>query len=305
MSKRPVLKSAGFMIAVVIALLCLPVIDAGAIDTGSAPAQQTVDTQQRIALPSGAKSTDLWVNGRRVLSGRVFTLNGTTYVPMFRFADWLGVFNKSNSTQNGARMSRIVGDNLKIEAVEGNLYISANDRYFYTVGKVLNIGGELYVPIAPLVKALNSYVKYNAQNESYYVSSGDTSRLKPANKIYRDDEVYWLSRIISAEARGEEFRGKMAVGNVILNRTRSMLFPNTIYGVVFDRKYGVQFSPVLNGSIYSQPTAESVIAAKICLEGYSLSNEILYFVNPRVAPNSWISKNRPYAFAIGNHTFYK
>ena len=100
-------------------------------------------------------------------------------------------------------------------------------------------------------------------------------------------------------------KGKIAVGNVILNRVRSKDYPNTIYGVIFDRRYGVQFSPVSNGTIYNTPSNESIIAAKICLEGYSVSTEILYFVNPKVAPNSWASKNRPYFDTIGNHAFYE
>ena len=49
----------------------------------------------------------------------------------------------------------------------------------------------------------------------------------------------------------------------------------------------------------------AVIAAKICLDGYSISDEILFFMNPRIATSNWISKNRPFAFTIGNHDFYK
>lgn len=288
-----------------LALMCAPILSTEAAQVTNETERTVSAAESRIALPSGSKQTDLVVNGRQVLAGRVFTLSGVTYVPMYKFASWLGVFEQTNSKQNGRQVSTITGDNLKIQAVSGNLYISANDRYFYTVGEILTIGGELYVPIYPLVKALNCYVSYNSSTESYNVRSGDTSRLPAASKIYRDDEVYWLAKIISAEARGESFKGKMAVGNVILNRVRSNLFPNTIYSVIFDRKYGVQFSPILNGSIYAEPTAESIIAAKVCLEGYSLSNEILYFVNPAIAPNSWISKNRSYAFTVGNHAFYK
>ena len=291
-----------------IALVCAPNLSANAaqVTEKAEKTQKAVSAEDsRIALPSGSQRTDLVVNGRSVLSGRVFTLSGVTYVPMIKFASWLGVFNQSNYVSNGIRKSSITGKNLKIEAVENNLYISANDRYFYTVGEILEIGGELYVPIYPLVKALNCYVTYNSATGAYNVRSGDTSRLPASSKIYREDEVYWLARIISAEARGESFKGKIAVGNVILNRVRSNLFPNTIYSVIFDRKYGVQFSPILNGSIYQTPTKESIIAAKVCLEGYSLSNETLYFVNPKAAPDSWISKNRVHSFTVGNHAFYK
>ncbi len=292
--------------AVAIAISCISVLNVGAANEESYTGQGTITSseQKTRALPEGSYRTDVNINGRRVLSGRVWNIDGVTYVPMFKFADWLGNFDYSSSSNYGIRSSRINGENLEITATENSLYISANGRYFYTGAEVLEIDGEIYVPIRPLVKALNCYVSVDNSGK-YRVSSGDTRRLKNASQFYREDEVYWLSKIISAEARGESLEGKIAVGNVILNRVRSKQYPNTIYGVIFDRKYGVQFAPTANGTIYNSPTAESVIAAKICLEGYSLSNDIIYFVNPRYAQSSWISQNRPYAFTIGNHVFYK
>ena len=254
------------------------------------------------AIPSGAYSIDLNVNGRRVLRGRVFNLGGITYVPMFAFADWLGNFSYSyNSTTATARVE---GENLEIAAHAGDLYIVANDRYFYTGREVIQFNGEIYVPILPMTKALNSRVQWREEAGEFYVSSGDTRRLKTGAQVYNADEVFWLARIISAESRGEPMKGKLAVGNVILNRVRSSSFPNTIYGVIFDKKYGTQFSPVANGTIYNTPTVDSIIAAKMCLEGYTISDSILYFVNPKLAPNSWVANNRPYAFTIGNHAFF-
>lgn len=255
------------------------------------------------SLPAGASRTGVNVNGRRVLEGRVFVINGVTYVPMNRFADWLGVFTYSTNESGNVTVGRISGENLEITAVENNLYISANGRYFYTVSRVMEIYGEMYVPIEPLVKALNCHISRDSQG-AYSVRSGDTRLLKTASQVYRDDEVYWLAKIISAEARGESLQGKIAVGNVVLNRVRSKQFPNTIYGVIFDRKNGTQFTPVANGTIYQSATAESIIAAKMCLEGYSVSNSILYFLNPKHASGSWVMNNREYVFTIGNHAFY-
>ena len=255
------------------------------------------------SLPAGASRTGVNVNGRRVLEGRVFVINGVTYVPMNRFADWLGVFTYSTNESGSMTVGRISGEKLEITAVENNLYISANGRYFYTVSRVMEIYGEMYVPIEPLVKALNCHISRDSQG-AYSVRSGDTRLLKSASQVYRDDEVYWLAKIISAEARGESLQGKIAVGNVVLNRVRSKQFPNTIYGVIFDRKNGTQFTPVANGTIYQAATAESIIAAKICLEGYSVSNSILYFLNPQHSSGSWVMNNREYVFTIGNHAFY-
>mgnify|MGYP003299646527 CR=1 FL=1 len=76
------------------------------------------------------------------------------------------------------------------------------------------------------------------------------------------------------------------------------------YGVIFDKKYGIQFTPVATGSIYNSANAECVRAAKMVLEGTSVNDGVLYFVNPSIASNSWVQKNRRFAFVIGNHYFY-
>ena len=60
----------------------------------------------------------------------------------------------------------------------------------------------------------------------------------------------------------------------------------------------------MNGTIYSTPNAESVIAAKLCLDGANTVGDALYFVNPRATPGSWASRNRPYVATIGAHAFF-
>ena len=163
--------------------------------------------------------------------------------------------------------------------------------------------GVMYAPVLLMARAFDAKISWRNANSAFYITRGSGGILS-GSKYYNSDEVYWLAKIISAESQGEPLLGKIAVGNVILNRVNSSEFPNTIYGVIFDRKYGIQFSPVANGTIYKDATWESTVAAKICLEGYSVSNRILYFVNPKVSPNSWISRNRVFFRQIGNHAFY-
>ena len=194
-------------------------------------------------------------------------------------------------------------DKLSLTATNGSHYIVANGRYLYTSTPLYMENGRMYAPVLLLAKAFDAKISWVNSTSSFNITRGSGGILS-GDKFYREDEVYWLSKIISAEARGEIFNGKVAVGNVILNRVKSNAFPNTIYGVIFDKKNGVQFSPVANGTIYNSATAESAIAAKVCLEGYTISDKILYFVNPTIAPNSWASKNRPYFAKIGNHAFY-
>ena len=144
-------------------------------------------------------------------------------------------------------------------------------------------------------------VTESVTNEAQTQSSTDIPQSTP---LYSDSDLYWLSRIIEAEASGESVTGKIAVGNCVLNRVKSSEFPNTIYGVIFDKKYGVQYQPTANGAIYNNPSFESVQAAKDALNGYSVVGDAMYFCSTAVAPTSWAARNRAYLTTIGNHVFY-
>ncbi len=134
------------------------------------------------------------------------------------------------------------------------------------------------------------------------------TRTRPASprgeNYYGDGELFWLSRIISAEAEGECFDGKLAVGTVIMNRVDDPSYPGSIYGVIFDFNNGVQFTPAANGTVYEVPDTDSVAAAKMILEGYRSSDDILFFLNERIAESFWITNNRRYVMTVGNHDFY-
>ena len=94
-------------------------------------------------------------------------------------------------------------------------------------------------------------------------------------------DIYWLARIIEAEAGGESYKGKVAIGNVILNRVNSKDFPNTIYNVIFEYYGNIpQFSPVADGTIYNTPSEESINAAKDALNGARPVGNSTYFFNP-------------------------
>ena len=235
-------------------------------------------------------------------TGEIDIRDNTTFVGIRKFSTAM-YWNANVSYNSYTKTLTVKTDKLTLVAVNGKNYIEANGRYLYTESPIYLKGGRMYAPVLLLARAFGATIRWNNNSSSFNITRGSGGILS-GDSFYRDDEVYWLSKIISAEARGEIMQGKIAVGNVILNRVKSSAFPNTIYSVIFDRKNGVQFSPVANGSIYASATEESVIAAKICLEGYTLSDGILYFVNPRVAPNSWASKNRPFFAQIGNHAFY-
>lgn len=256
----------------------------------------TIATRYLWKLPQRA----LTVNGKK-LSEPAMMMNGILYLPLRAFANSLGDAKVNyNSSTKTATLSM---PGLYLTATDGGFVTYANDRPIFSFSpNVLMSNGKMYIAASTLTKALG--VRIKSQTNSEVSITGRYTPLTHASKFYRADEVLWLAKIISAESKGESLIGQIAVGDVIMNRVKSNLYPNTIYGVIFDRKYGVQFSPILDGSIYNDPTYTATLAAKICLEGTSLSDDALFFLNPRTAESNWIVKSREYAYSIGGHDFY-
>lgn len=195
------------------------------------------------------------------------------------------------------------GDGIVINAAVGENYIEANGRILYNeTAKNLNLNGTLYVPVSSIADAYSLAWSWNTARMRSCVA-GNPSPILNADEFYNAESLYWLSRIISAESRGESLRGQIAVGNVVLERTRDGSFPNTIKEVIFDNKYGTQFTPAKTGSVYREPTESAVRAAKIALEGYEVVNA-LYFCTNRVSKGSWMARTREYVETIGNHVFF-
>jgi N-acetylmuramoyl-L-alanine amidase len=255
-----------------------------------------------MSFTSEAKSSvGVFINNQQ-FNGGVTVKDATTFVGIRKFASAMYP-NASVSYNYSTRTLTVKTDKLYLTARDGENYIVANGRYLYTESPVYMRYGVMYAPVLLMAKAFDAKFSWSNYSSSFYITRGSGGILS-GDKFYRSDEVLWLSRIINAESGAEPLVGKIAVGNVILNRVRSSYFPNTIYGVIFDKKNGIQFSPISNGTIYNSPSNQSIIAAKICLEGYSVNNGVLYFVNASVVPNSWVVKNRPLYAKIGNHSFY-
>lgn len=135
------------------------------------------------------------------------------------------------------------------------------------------------------------------------VASRSQKEQSPVPKGYTAQDLLWLSRIIHAEAKGEPFTGKVAVGAVILNRVEHHEFPKTIYKVIHHRQNGVyQFQPVANGKIQNKPDQQSIEAAKQALKGKDPSKGSLFFYNPKISRSSWMSRLN-HQIRIGNHVF--
>jgi len=128
-------------------------------------------------------------------------------------------------------------------------------------------------------------------------SSGSTSSASSVAIISSDHRL--LSRLVYAEARGEPYKGMVAVAAVVLNRVKSSSFPNTISGVIYQKG---AFSCVSNGSINSTPNNQSIRAALDAMNGWDPTGGCLYFYNPAGTSDRWI-RTRTIQTVIGNHKF--
>ncbi|MBR5542467.1 MAG: cell wall hydrolase [Oscillospiraceae bacterium] len=251
-------------------------------------------------LVSGAFAANVDIDG--VSFGGAKLINSVTYVPFRAFCEEL---SDGKISWNGeSSTATLEGEGTSLSAGLGDMYIQCNGRYVYSGNKNLIIDGSMFVPVRSIAKALDSVVEWNGTSRTAVVTSG-AEVFKNADAFYDGNELYWLSKIISAESAGEPLVGKIAVGNVVLNRVASSEFPDNIYDVIFDTSGGVQFTPVANGTINNPPTEESIMAAKICLENYKVTDaNTLFFLNPSISTSMWIPNNRDFVMSVGKHDFY-
>ncbi len=113
------------------------------------------------------------------------------------------------------------------------------------------------------------------------------------------EEYDMLCRIVTSEANSEDVKGQMLIANVVMNRVKSDIFPNTIEEVILSPG---QFDPVETGAYYSvEPTDDAKEAVIRALSGEDDSQGALYF--QKSAATIW--GDYEFLFRYGGHSFYK
>ena len=242
----------------------------------------------------------LTVDGQPVSTDVAKTYRGdTTYVALVPMSKCLDstILSKWDA---GTRTATVHNDKLVLKATVGNLYLTVNNRYFYAPEGIQIENGQVMVPLSALVKAFDGSLTWNGSTGITAVTRG-SGAAKFGEQYYNADDLFWLSRVIYTESGNQPLEGKMAVGNVVMNRVKHPSFPGTIEGVLAQKN---QFTTYWSGHIArSTPNAESVIAAKLVLDGGVVEEvkNALYFDS---AANSWASRNRTCVAVIGGHRCY-
>ena len=115
-----------------------------------------------------------------------------------------------------------------------------------------------------------------------------------------ENELMWLAATIQAEADGESYTGKLAVGSVIMNRVKSSAFPNSVIGVITQ---SMQFASYRSGKVElimsRGPNSTCTRAAQEVLDGARVGDYLFFMTK------YWADYYRIVSYTmIGNHAFF-
>ena len=118
-----------------------------------------------------------------------------------------------------------------------------------------------------------------------------------------EEEIEIFERIVEAEVTTNNYEGKLAVANVILNRIESERFPNTMKEVVFAKR---QFSPISDGRYYKVKITElTKQVIQDALSGYRMvERDVYYFCTPTAPGKGWFETDLRKVGYIAPHNFY-
>ncbi|MBQ9438920.1 MAG: cell wall hydrolase [Lachnospiraceae bacterium] len=114
---------------------------------------------------------------------------------------------------------------------------------------------------------------------------------------FDEGDRYLLANLIYCEAGNQPYAGQIGVGAVVINRVRSSVFPDTVAGVIYQRK---QFSPVASGRLSlalakNSATTACYQAADAAMRGETTVGNRVFFRTP--IPGL-------VGLQIGGHIFY-
>ncbi len=161
--------------------------------------------------PAAFAAPKISVDGT-VYARNILMQQDTTYIPMRDYLTFLGWRVEWDAAAGRASAQK---GSSSISVSPAEQWICINERMLPASFPVMN--GRIYLPLRALSTALGYTVLWDGTANTVFIRCKE-------NDPPREDDLYWLSRIIYAEAGAEPISGQIAVGNVVLNRvTRSTM----------------------------------------------------------------------------------
>ncbi len=231
------------------------------------------------------------------------TIGGMTYISLKVMSQQLDTSAQVEWNAD-SKVITVTTDQLKLTAKVGQKYLIANGRYLYMPeGVIMSETDQAMVSLDALAKAFDAQLGWDGETGTFVVTRG-SGAIESADTYYREDDLFWLSRVIYAESGNQVLEGKMGVGIVVLNRVndKTGIWPDSVKGVISQRN---QFSTYKNGRLANRtPNAESIVAAKLVLDGGIVEEVKDAFFFDTFRNNSWAARNKSVLAAIGGHRFY-
>lgn len=184
------------------------------------------------------------------------------------------------------------------------LYVSAKLHTVISGDTLFLIAKQYGVPLDSLRKANNKWNDNILPGAQLIIPAVKTTSSSNTVIPYTNSELDLLARLIEAEAAGEVYEAKVAVGGTVVNRVQSPDWPSTITAVINHVSGGYyQFTPVKNGTISKPASSDSIKAAWAALYGSDPGNEALFYFDDS-STNQWLWSKTRTAY-IDNMVFVK
>lgn len=130
---------------------------------------------------------------------------------------------------------------------EGWVAVKHNDRTYYVAAEYVTV--KLQVGTGLTVAEMEAIAREEAERKAREEKAKKEAAEKVAasNAAVKEvDDLTLMAAIIYCEAGAEPYEAQLAVGSVIMNRVRSSSYPNTLYGVLYQKG---QFPPATSGKV--------------------------------------------------------
>lgn len=171
----------------------------------------------------------------------------------------------------------------------------------YYNGAVDGVYGSQTVAAVKKFQSKNGLTADGVAGPKTLAALGINSSSSGGTKTSNNSDLNLLSHLVYGEARGEIYKGQVAVAATVLNRVSDSRFPNTVAGVIYQSG---AYTAVSDGQINLSPDATAKKAAQDAINGWDPSLGCVYYFNPNTATSKWIW-SRPQVITIGKHIFCK
>ncbi len=136
------------------------------------------------------------------------------------------------------------------------------------------IGQLLYNANVEVIATYNDWACICMDSGLAFVSNQYLSENEMPKQEYSEEELYIIAHVLAGECQDCPDIEQLYVGSVVLNRKDHNQYPNTIEGVVFQKK---QYECIRDGNYYREPTKRNWENARWLLEyGSILPREVVY-----------------------------